>query len=106
MLHGDGDRSTEGQIHTTISGFVASCNSKMQQTLLQTATAVLVADGTQRVPVRVLFDSGNQRSYITKNVAESLALDGPSEVLSISMLGGESSQTKRMKRLSFSLISM
>ena len=68
----------------------------MQQTLLQTATAVLVADDAQRVPVRVLFDSGSQRSYITKNVAESLALDGPSEVLSVSMLGGESSQTKRM----------
>ena len=47
--------------------------------------------------MRVLFDSGSQRSYITKNVAESLALDGPSEVLSVSMLGGESSQTKRMK---------
>ena len=106
MLHGDGDRSTEGQIHTTINGFVASCNSKMQQTLLQTATAVLVAGGTQRVPVRVLFDSGSQRSYITKNFAESLALDGPSEVLSVSMLGGESSQTKRMKRVSFSLISI
>ena len=54
MLHGDGNRSTEGQIHTTISGFVASCNSRMQQTLLQTATAVLVTDGAQRVPVWVL----------------------------------------------------
>ena len=74
MLHGDGDRNTDSQIHTTISVFVASCNSKIQQTLLQTATAVLVADAAQRVPVRVLFDSGSPRSYITKNVAESLAL--------------------------------
>ena len=56
--------------------------------------------------MRVLFDSASQRSYITKNVAESLALDGPSEVLSVSMLGGETSQTKKMKRVSFSLTSV
>ena len=31
----------------------------MQQALLQTGTATLVADGDQRVTVRVLFDSGN-----------------------------------------------
>ena len=57
---------------------------------------MLVADDVQRAPVRVLFDSGSQRSYITKRVAESLALDGPPEVLSVSVLGGEASQTKRM----------
>ena len=33
MLHGDGDRTTEGQRQTTLSGFVASYNSKMHQTL-------------------------------------------------------------------------
>ena len=88
MLHGDGDRSTEGQRQTTLSGFVSSYSPKMQQALLQTGTATLVADGDQRVNVRVLFDSGSQRSYINKNVPESLALDGPSEVLSVSMLGG------------------
>ena len=53
----------------------------MQQTLVQTGTAMLVADDVQRAPVRVLFDSGSQMSYITKKVAESLALHGPSEVL-------------------------
>lgn len=52
------------------------------------------------------FDSGTQRSYITKKVAESFALDGPSEVLSVSMLGGETSQTKRMKKVRFSLASV
>ena len=72
MLHGDWDRTTEGQRQTTLSGFVASYNSKMQQTLLQAGTARLVADDVQRAHVRVLFDSGGQRSYITKNVAESL----------------------------------
>ncbi|XP_068750875.1 uncharacterized protein [Montipora capricornis] len=106
MLHGDWDHTTEGQRQTTLSGFVASYNAKMQQTLLQTGTAMLVADDVQRAPVRVLFDSGSQRSYITKRVAESLALDGPSEVLSVAVLGGEASQTKRMKRVSFSLTSV
>ena len=106
MLHGDWDHTTEGQRQTTLSGFVASYNSKMQQTLLKTGTAMLVADSVQRAPVRVLFDSGSQRCYITKKVAESLALDGPSEVLSVSMLGGETSQTKKMKRVSFSLTSV
>ena len=107
MLHGDGDRSTEGQRQTTLSGFVSSYSPKMQQALLQTGTATLVADGDQRVNVRVLFDSGSHRSYINKNVAESLALDGPSEVLSVSMLVGRgSSQTKRMKKVSFSLTSV
>ena len=81
-------------------------NAEIEQTLLQTAKALLVGGGGQKVPVRVLLDSGSQRSYITKNVAESLALQGPSEVLSVSMLGGESSQTKRMKRVSFSLTSV
>ena len=85
---------------------MSSYSPKIKQTLLQTGTATLVADGDHRVTVRVLFDTGSQRSYITKNVAESLALDGPSEVLSISMLGGESSQTKRMKTVSFSLSSV
>ncbi|XP_022800794.1 uncharacterized protein LOC111338561 [Stylophora pistillata] len=78
----------------------------MQQTLLQTGTAMLVSDGFQRAPVRVLFDSGSQRSYITKKVAESFALDGPSEVLSVFLLRGETSQTKRMRKVRFSLASV
>ena len=65
-----------------------------------------MVDGVQRAPVRVLFDSGSQRSYITRKAAESLALNGPSEVLSVSMFGEETSQTKRMKRVSFSLTSV
>ena len=60
MLSGDRDRSTEAQRQTTLSGFVASYNSKIQQTLLQTGMAMLVVDGVQSVPGRVLFDSGGQ----------------------------------------------
>ena len=64
---------------------------------------MLVADDVQRARARVLFDSGSQRSSITKRGAESLSLDGPSEVLSVSVLGGEASQTKG---ISFSLTSV
>ena len=106
MLHGKNGRGPESRVPTIISGFVALDNAEIEQTLLQTAKALLVGGGGQKVPVRVLLDSGSQRSYITKNVAESLALQGPSEVRSVSMLGGESSQTKRMKRVSFSLTSV
>ena len=56
MLNCDRDCSTEAQRQTTLSGFVASYNSKMQQTLLQAGTAMLVADSVQSVPGRVLFD--------------------------------------------------
>ncbi|PFX23105.1 Fibropellin-1 [Stylophora pistillata] len=105
ILHGDWDPTTEEKGHATLSEFVASYNSKMQQTLLLTGTAMLVSDGFQRAPVRDLFDSGSQRFYINKNVAESFALDGPSEVLSVSVLGGETSQTKRMRKVRFSLAS-
>ena len=106
MLHGENGRRPESRVPTIISGFVALDNAEIEQTLLQTAKALLVGGGDQKVPVGVLLDSGSQRSYITKNVAESLALQGPSEVLSVSMLGGESSQTKRMKIVSFSLTSV
>ena len=67
---------------------------------------MLVADDVQRAPVRVLLDSESQRSYITKKVADSLPLDGTSEVRSVCMLGGEASQTKRINRVSFSLTSV
>ena len=106
MLHGENGTGPEIQVPTTISGFVASENAKVQQTLLQTAKAPLVGGREQRVPFRVLLDSGSQRSYITKKVAESLPLQGPSEVLNVSMLEGKSSQTKRMKRVSFFLTSI
>ena len=52
----------------------------MRETLLQTALARLIAKG-QEMTVRVLLDSGSQRSYIRKNIAEALDMQGPSELL-------------------------
>ena len=75
----------------------------MKETLLQTALARLSVNGQERM-VHVLFDSGSQRSYIRKNIAESIGLQGPSELLSVTTLGGETSETKRLQRVKFALL--
>ena len=62
----------------------------MKETLLQTALAKLSVNG-QDVTVRVLLDSGSQRSYIRKNIAESIGLQG------------ETSESKRFQRVRFTL---
>ncbi|XP_044176591.1 uncharacterized protein LOC122959338 [Acropora millepora] len=73
--------ATENPTNTTLTGLAASKSSTtMKETLLQTALAKLSVNG-QEVTVRVLLDSGSQRSYIRKNIAESIGLQGPSEVL-------------------------
>ena len=75
----------------------------MKETLLQTALAKLSVNG-QEVAVRVLLDSGSQRSYIQKNIAESIGLQGPSELLlTVATLGGDTSETKRFQRVRFTL---
>ena len=62
MLHGETGRGPESHVPTTISGFVALDNAKIEQTLLQTVKDLLVGGGSQKVPVQVLIDSGSQRS--------------------------------------------
>ena len=93
--------ATENPTNTTLTGLAASKSSTtMKETLLQTALAKLSVNG-QEVTVRVLLDSGSQRSYIRKNIAESIGLQGPSEVLSVATLGGETSESKRFQRVRF-----
>ena len=77
----------------------------LKETLLQTALARLTVNG-QEMTVRVLLDSGSQRSYVRKSIAESLGLQGPSELLSVTMLGGTTSETKRLQRVKFALSPM
>ena len=77
--------------------------SSVKETLLQTAVARLSVNG-QETTVRVLLDSGSQRSYIRKNITESIGLQGPTELLSVTTLGGETSETKRLQRVQFSLL--
>ena len=79
--------ATENPTNTTLTGLAASKSSTtMKETLLQTALAKLSVNG-QEVTVRVLLDSGSQRSYIRKNIAESIGLQGTSEVLSLQHWG-------------------
>ena len=74
----------------------------MRETLLETALARLIVKG-QEMTVRVLLDSGSQLSYIRKNIAEPLDLQGPSWLLSVTTLGEETSETKRFQRVKFTL---
>jgi len=74
----------------------------MKETLLQTVLAKLLMNG-EEVTVRVLLDSGSQRSYIRKNIAESIGLQGQSKLLSVATLGGETSESKRFQRVRFTL---
>ena len=74
----------------------------MRETLLQAALTRLIVKG-QEMTVRVLLDSGSQRSYIRKNIAEALDLKGPSELLSVTTLGRETSEMKRFQRVKLSL---
>ena len=75
------------QPQTEFSGFVKA-NHNVTQTLLQTAVAKMLVDQDKKIPVRGLLDPGSQRSYIRKQIAESVGLRGPTELLSVSTLGG------------------
>ena len=48
--------------------------SSRDNILLQTAQAFITCDGKEKVRVRVIFDSGSQRSFICENIKEQLSL--------------------------------
>ena len=104
LLHGQQSVVTPRHLsNTSLSGLASTKPAlPMRETLLQTALARLIVKG-QEMTVRVLLDSGSQRSYIRKNIAEALDLQGPSELLSVTTLGGETSETKRFQRVKFTL---
>ena len=95
--------TTENPTNATLSGLAAlELLSPMKETLRQKALAMLLVNG-QEVTVRVLFDSRSQRSYIRKSITEFNGLQGPSEVLSVATLGGETSESERFQRVRFTL---
>ena len=53
--------------------------------------------------LQFVLDSGSQRSYIRKNIAESIGLQGPSQVLAVATLGGEATESKGFQRVRFTL---
>ena len=68
----------------------------MRETLLHTALARLIVKGKE-MTVRVLLDSGSECSYIRKNISEALDLQGPSELLSATTLGGKPAKRRDSK---------
>ena len=107
LLHGQQLVATPQQpSNISLSGLASAKPAlPLKETLLQTALARLTVNG-QEMTVRVLLDSGSQRSYVRKSIAESLGLQGPSELLSVTMLGGTTSETKRLQRVKFALSPM
>ena len=57
--------------------------------LLQTATAIATSeDGSKSIPVRILFDNGSQRSYVTDHIKARLGLTATStETLHLNTFG-------------------
>ncbi|KRX13015.1 Tigger transposable element-derived protein 6, partial [Trichinella nelsoni] len=72
------------------------------RTYLQTAKAYLYAPNGNYTKVMCLFDTGSQRSFVTKGIADSLGLTGLSERVCISTLGNNTCH-KKLRRVSFSL---
>ena len=102
LLHSDSQESSQsGQVKET-SG-LAAFSHIAKQVLLQTALAFVTEEGFQEIPVRILFDTGSQRSYIKKSIAEALNLDGPAETLSICTFGGDVIKSKKMARVKFNI---
>ena len=106
LLHQETQTVTAKEQHqpqTEFSGFVKP-NQNVTQTLLQTAVAKMIVDQDQEIPVTVLLDPSSQRSYIRKQIAESVCLRGPTELLTVSTQGGETIQARRMHRVKISLL--
>ncbi|KRX35493.1 hypothetical protein T05_4744 [Trichinella murrelli] len=72
------------------------------KTYSQTAKAYLYAPNGNYTKIMCLFDTGSQRSFVTKGVADSLGLTGLNERVCISTLGNNTCH-KKLRRVSFSL---
>ena len=83
----------------------ASTNQDEKTVLLQTAFAIATDDETQKeAGVRILFDNGSQRSYVTENVCAKLrSRPIHSERLQVNTFGGQQFKVKQCKVVRFSL---
>ena len=86
---------TSGHTPTTTTGFY--CVNGDIPVLLQTAQAYIhrPTDPACGMNIRLMFDGGSQRSYITERVKEVLGLDTEcSEVVNIKTFGSETTKTQ------------
>ena len=49
----------------------------------------MICGDNQEIPVRVLLDLESERTFIRKQTADSVGLSGPTEILSVTTLGGD-----------------
>ena len=86
------ERRSDGSKDVTVSGSTVTATSTVKtkgNILLQTATAIATnEDRSKSVPVRILFDNGSQRSYVTDNLKSKLGLKPSSfETLHLNTFG-------------------
>ncbi|KAL1236433.1 Gag polyprotein [Trichinella spiralis] len=75
-------------------------------TLLQSARVRLYNEEGNSMVVNCLFDSGSQRSFVKKSVAEASSLKGPFETVNIESFGNINSECLRVRRVKFWLTSV
>lgn len=82
-----GNSLTENQNSTTTT--TATCTRNPSKVLLQTATTFAYSHhSTTTIPVRVLLDSGSQRSYVTNHLKKRLGiLPDKTEMLNLNTFG-------------------
>ena len=68
----DNSRETPNE-HTTVTTTTTAKSTTKGTVLLQTASCMAV-NGSNSIPVRVLFDNGSQRSYVSSSVTSRLKL--------------------------------
>ena len=75
----------------TTTSASASSRNESRKVLLQTANTIAYKEGESTgVPVRILFDNGSQRSYITENLKRKLNLKPvKKETVHLNTFGGE-----------------
>ncbi|KRZ15249.1 hypothetical protein T11_16503 [Trichinella zimbabwensis] len=78
----------------------------LNQDRRSSARARLYNEEGNSIIVNCLFDSGSQRSFVKKSVAEALSLKGPYETVSIESFGNISRESLRVRRVKFWLTSV
>ena len=85
------DQKTKSQEEICQTTSASTTSKGKTQVLLQTARAIASKNGESKgIPVRILLDSGSQRSYVTEAVKNKLKLEPmKKETLHLNTFGGE-----------------
>ncbi|CAH2095423.1 unnamed protein product [Euphydryas editha] len=87
-------KSDEEDSARTLTSSLSSLSNATTTTLLQTVI-VHISNGNKKIPVRALFDSGSQRSYVKDEIMERLQIQPvKKEDLKIQVFGGHNVSSK------------